>query len=237
MGSITPTSAELPEEEPIEDLLRQLRAPITTIKTALSLLESTGLKPQQRRKYLDMIRAECDRQNALLDSSIDLLAVDKYPLDGSVSNVEEVLSAVVNNYQYIASERGIKISCQILPNLPSVICPEAWLKQIARNLLDNSINFTAKGGAISVQTALQGDLLQLEFRDNGVGIQSADLPKIFDRFYRGRNQLEGQPTMGVGLGLTIVQKILWRCGGSISVVSQTDTGSRFRVLLPTLPPG
>jgi two-component system, OmpR family, phosphate regulon sensor histidine kinase PhoR len=236
MGFIAPTSSELPAEDPIEDLLRQFRAPITTIKTALSLLESSDLKPQQRRKYLDMIRAECDRQQTLLDGSVELLAVEKYQLDDSSCQIGEVLPGVISNYQHIAIEQGITISFKIPPGLPSVKCPEAWLKQITRNLLENSVKFTASSGAIVIQAALQGDLLQLEFRDNGMGIQSADLPRIFDRFYRGRNQPAGQPVLGAGVGLTIVQKILWRCGGSISVVSQTNTGSRFRVLLPTISP-
>jgi two-component system, OmpR family, phosphate regulon sensor histidine kinase PhoR len=234
MGFITPTSSELSAEDPNEDLLWQLRAPITTIKTALSLLESPSLKPLQRQKYLDMIRAECDRQTAVLDGAINLLDVAKYGLEQDGINVGEVLPALISHYQYIATERGITVTCQIPAELPLVLCPEPWLKQIARSLLDNSINFTPSGGIISMKVSLQGDLLQLEFRDNGMGIHNADLPKIFDRFYRGRNQPEGQQKMGAGLGLTIVQKILLRCGGSVSVVSQTGTGSRFRVLLPVL---
>jgi two-component system, OmpR family, phosphate regulon sensor histidine kinase PhoR len=113
-------------------------------------------------------------------------------------------------------------------------CSEAWLKQIMINLLDNSLKFTLHGGAIAIYCAVQNNYVQLEFRDNGVGIPSADLPRVFDRFYRGRNLPPENQVSYAGLGLTVVQQILFRCGGSISVVSQVDTGSRFRVMLPIL---
>jgi two-component system, OmpR family, phosphate regulon sensor histidine kinase PhoR len=234
---INPTSAptDSPEESSlINDLFQELRAPITTIKTALSLLDSPNLKPNQRTKYLEMIRGECNRQNALLDGSAKLWEVEKQSLDNWQSNISEILPAVVATYQPLASEKGISLSCNLPSNLPEVSCPETWLKQIAINLLDNSLKFTPNKGLISVHGSVQNEYVQLEFRDNGVGIPSNDLPKIFDRFYRGRNLPPDTPANHAGLGLTIIQKILLRCGGSISVVSQVDTGSRFRVTLPIL---
>ncbi len=240
MSNVTPSSAELTEEgsstaEAIDDLFRELRAPITTIKTALSLLDSPNLKPTQRSKYLEMIRGECNRQNALLDGTARLLEIEKQSLSGQ-ANVTEILQTVLGTFQPLAGEREISLSCHLptdLP-LPLVSCSEAWLKQVAMNLLDNSLKFTLRGGAISIYGAVQNNYVQLEFRDNGVGIPSADLPKIFDRFYRGRNLPPENQVSYAGLGLTVVQQILLRCGGSISVVSQVDTGSRFRVMLPII---
>jgi two-component system, OmpR family, phosphate regulon sensor histidine kinase PhoR len=236
MSNLLPSATNPPEEEEsITALLRELRAPITTIKTALSLLDSPGLKPPQRQKYLDLIRAECNRQNALIDGAEKLWDVEQQPLlvDSRV-RVSEVIPAVVATYQPLAIDRGISLSCQIPANLPPVNCHEGWLKQIAINLLDNSIDFTLRGGAISLHGAVHNEYVQLEFRDNGVGIPSADLPRIFDQFYRGRNSPPASTASCAGLGLTVVQKILLRCGGSISVVSQINTGSRFRVLLPIM---
>jgi two-component system, OmpR family, phosphate regulon sensor histidine kinase PhoR len=226
--------AEPPEEESLTALLRELRAPLTTIKTALSLLDSPNLKPPQRKKYQDLIRSECNRQNALIDGAEELLNVERQLLIDSSANVSDLLPAVVATYQPLAIDRGISLSCQVPANLPPVSCPEGWLKQIAMNLLDNSIEFTLKGGAISLHGAVHNECVQLEFRDNGVGIPSADLPRVFDRFYRGRNLPQTSTASCAGLGLTVVHKILQRCGGSISVVSQVDTGSRFRILLPIL---
>jgi two-component system, OmpR family, phosphate regulon sensor histidine kinase PhoR len=231
----TPSPTNSTEERSlIDDVFQELRAPITTIKTALSLLDSPNLKPNQRTKYLEMIRGECNRQNALLDGSAKLWEVEKQSLENWQANVLEILPAIVATYQPLASEKGISLSCNLPSNLPEVDCPETWLKQIAINLLDNSLKFTPGKGLISVHGSVQNEYVQLEFRDNGVGIPSNDLPKIFDRFYRGRNLPPETPATHAGLGLTIIQQILLRCGGSISVVSQVDTGSRFRVMLPIL---
>jgi two-component system, OmpR family, phosphate regulon sensor histidine kinase PhoR len=238
MSNLTPSPAEPTEEgSSIDDLFQELRAPITTIKTALSLLDSPNLKPAQRSKYLEMIRGECNRQNALLDGTTRLLEVEKQSLENAQANVAEILPAVVGTFQPLAGERGISLACNLPTDLPLVSCSEAWLKQVAMNLLDNSLKFTLRGGAIAIYGAVQNNYVQLEFRDNGVGIPSTDLPRIFDRFYRGRNLPPENQVSCAGLGLTVVQQILLRCGGSISVVSQVDTGSRFRVMLPiALPP-
>jgi len=103
--------------------------------------------------------------------------------------------------------------------LPAVFCLSTWLKQIVINLLHNSIKFTPTGGQVWVRSRLQGDYVQLEFRDTGIGIATSEIPKIFDRFYRVRT-VASEEVSGAGLGLTIVQQLLLRCGGSISVKSR-----------------
>jgi signal transduction histidine kinase len=82
-----------------------------------------------------------------------------------------------------------------------------------------------------VRAKRQGDYVQLEFRDTGIGIASSEVPKIFERFYRVRQASE-ESASGAGLGLTIVQQLLIHCGGSISVRSKPGEGSTFNVLLP-----
>ena len=99
------------------------------------------------------------------------------------------------------------------------------------NLLHNGVKFTPRGGQVWVRAKQQGDYIQLEFRDTGIGIAPSEVPKIFDRFYRVRQSLD-EEISGAGLGLTIVQKLLLHCGGSISVKSRVGEGSVFNVLLP-----
>ena len=82
-----------------------------------------------------------------------------------------------------------------------------------------------------VRAKQQGDYIQLEFRDTGIGIATTEIPKIFDRFYRIRQAID-EDAGGAGLGLTIVQKLLLHCGGSITVKSRVGEGSTFNVLLP-----
>jgi signal transduction histidine kinase len=86
-----------------------------------------------------------------------------------------------------------------------------------------------------VQASLRDDQIELIVSDTGIGIDTKELGKIFNSFYRGRTAINEQVS-GAGLGLTIVQQLIRRCGGSISVNSKVGKGSSFRILLPVIPP-
>ncbi len=224
------------KDESIDRLMQELCTPISNIKTALKLLESPLLKPPQRQRYLELIRRECDRQNSLINGASRLLALER---DRSRSGIEaiqlsQIVPGIVSTYQPLAEEKGVRLGYTIPNNLPIIYCVEMWLRQIAIELLHNGIKYTPQGGQVFVQATVRGDDVCLEFRDTGIGIAATETSKIFDRFYRGRNAAD-EHNYGAGLGLTIVKNILLRCGGSISVVSEVGSGSRFRVLLPTHP--
>jgi two-component system, OmpR family, phosphate regulon sensor histidine kinase PhoR len=222
------------KDELIAHLMQELCTPLTNIKTALKLLESPVLKQPQRQRYLGLIRGECDRQNSLINGATRLLALDRSPDRAGVVPIQlsQIIPGIASIYQPLAAEKGVRLGYTVPDNLPPVICVETWLRQIAIDLLHNGIKYTADGGQVFVQASVQGDYVQLEFRDTGIGIAPTEITKIFDRFYRVRN-LPDERNNGAGLGLTIVQNILRRCGGSISVVSKVGVGSKFRVLLPT----
>jgi two-component system, OmpR family, phosphate regulon sensor histidine kinase PhoR len=222
------------KDELIAQLMQELCTPLTNIKTALKLLESPAIKQPQRERYLGLIRGECDRQNALIAGAIRLLALDRSPDRGHIIpiHLSQIIPGIVSTYQPLAAEKGVKLGYTISNNLPTVCCVELWLRQVAIDLLHNGIKYTPEGGQVFVRASLQGDYVQLEFKDSGIGIQPTEISKIFDRFYRVRN-LPNEENNGAGLGLTIAQNILLRCGGSISVVSKIGVGSEFRVLLPT----
>ena len=233
-----PTHPELSlgdlKDELIAHLMQELCTPLTTIKTALKLLESPVVKQPQRQRYLKMIRSECDRQTSLINGATRLLALDRTPDRAGVKPIQlsQIIPGIVSTYQPLAAEKGVGLGYTVPDNLPPAICVETWVRQIAIDLLHNGIKYTSDGGQVFVQASVQGDYVQLEFRDTGIGIPATEIPKIFDRFYRVRT-LPSEYSNGAGLGLTIVQNILLRCGGSISVVSQVGVGSKFRVLLPT----
>jgi two-component system, OmpR family, phosphate regulon sensor histidine kinase PhoR len=222
-------------DEQIAHLMQELRTPITNIRTALKLLESSALKPAQRQKYLDLIRDECDRQNSLVCGSIRLLDLEHTAIqtDFEAIYLAEIIPGVVSTYQPLAEEKGIKLGYTVPDNLPAIHCIEIWLRQIAIDLLHNAIKYTPEGGEVFVCASMEGERIQLEFKDSGIGIPPAEIAKIFDRFYRIRNLPDASHNNSAGLGLTIVRDILLRCGGSISVTSEVGIGSSFKILLPT----
>jgi len=218
------------KDEFLKTVGQELRTPLSTMKTALTLLNSPMLKPPQRQRYMEMLTQECDRQSSLITGVLDLVQIEDTDTPMQPLRLTEVVPGVVSTYQPLAQEKGIMLAYTIPEELPPVSCLNPWLRQIVINLLHNGIKFTPAGGKVWVKAKQQGDFIDMEFRDTGIGIPAAEIPKIFDRFYRVRHGSEDAG--GAGLGLSIVQQLVVRCGGSISVKSKLSEGSTFDVLLP-----
>ncbi|KAM3113638.1 ATP-binding protein [Phormidesmis sp. 146-33] len=225
------------KDEFLNNVGQELRTPLTNMKTALTLLNSPSLKPPQKQRYMDLLVKECDRQSSLITSLLDLVSLDQMAEQTTIQalRLSDVVPGVVSTYQPLAEEKGVRLAYTVPEELPPVSCLNTWLKQIVINLLHNGIKFTPRGGQVWVRAKQQGDYVQLEFRDTGIGIAPSEIPKIFDRFYRARQAVE-EDSGGAGLGLTIVQQLLLHCGGSISVKSRLSEGSTFNVLLPIFRP-
>ncbi|MBV6622901.1 MAG: ATPase [Rivularia sp. (in: Bacteria)] len=223
------------KDEYLRNVCQELLSPLTHIKTALSLLNSPSIKNTQRQRYLDMIKRECDRQNYLMTGVMDLVELERNLESTSLEPVclSEVVPGVVSTYQPLAQERGIMLAYTVPNDLPYIWCVSGGLRQIVINLLSNCIKFTPNGGQVWVRTRIISNYVQLEFRDTGIGIPDNEIPKIFNRFYKVR-PIVNEETGSAGLGLTIVEKLLQRCGGSISVSSIPGEGSSFKVLLPSV---
>ncbi|WP_315789901.1 DICT sensory domain-containing protein [Fischerella sp. JS2] len=220
------------KDEFLSNVCHELRTPLTHMKTALSLLNSPNLKNPQRQRYSQMLSTQCDRQNSLIHGVLELVQIER---NLEAMNLEavclaDIVPGVVSTYQPLAQEKGIMLAYTVPTELPAVWCVSGGLRQIVIHLLSNSIKYTPNGGQVWVWGRLQGDYVQLEFRDSGIGISESEIPKIFDRFYRVR-PLPSEDPGGAGLGLTIVQQLLRGCGGSISVKSKPSEGSTFTVQL------
>ena len=220
------------QEDFLNNLVQELRSPITHMKTALSLLESKQIKGEQRQRYLQMVSAQCDRQNSLVSGLLRLLQLDS-PTEIEYIRLDDFVPGIVSTYQPLAEENNIQLGYTIPSGLPPVSCPCAWLRQIIVNLLNNSLQFTPPKGKMFVQAALGDEYVELTVSDTGVGIETKELNKIFDGFYRTKPT--NNNSTGAGLGLTLVQQLVKRCGGSISVSSKVGKGTSFKILLPIVP--
>jgi signal transduction histidine kinase len=238
------------KDEYLNNVCEELRTPLTHMKTALSLLNSPNLKPPQRQRYLQILNSLCDRQSSLITGLLDLVELERNLNLTTLESVRlcDIVPGVVSTYQPLAEEKGILLSYTVPNDLPAVRCVTGRLRQIVINLLHNSIKFTPNGGQVSVRafvgitspregiqkasttSRVQSNYVQLEFRDTGIGIAENEIPNIFERFYRVRSGAT-EDKGGAGLGLTIVQKLLRHCGGSISVKSKLREGSIFTVQL------
>ena len=216
----------------LNTLVRELLPSITNMKTALRLLEAKQT-PERRKRYMDLLQNECDRQSSLITRFQELVELDQIPAEEleMKQSLEDLVAGIISTYQPLAQEKGIQLGYTVPPGFSSVSCPAPWLRQIIINLINNSLKFTPSGGRVNVQAAKQDNSILITVTDTGIGIPAQDQGKIFNSFYRGKpHGNENEP--GAGLGLTIVKEILRRCGGEIAVTSTIGKGSVFKVLIP-----
>ena len=229
----TPTVLGL-QEDFLNDLVRELRSPITHMKTALSLLESKQIKGEQRQRYLKLVSNECERQNSLVSGLLELLQLDT-PAKSEYLHLNDFVPGIVSTYQPLAQEKEIQLGYTIPANLPMISCPRPWFRQIIINLLNNSLQFTPARGKVFVQASYKNEdeYIEVLVTDTGIGIPNKDINRVFDGFYRARSATK--EITNAGLGLTLVQQLVQRCGGSISVTSQVGKSTTFRILMPAVP--
>lgn len=215
------------------NLVEELRSPITYMKTTISLLESKQIKGEQRQRYFQMLEQQCDQQNSVISGLLELLQLD-VATEVDYIYLNEFVPGIVSTYQPLANENNIQLGYTIPADLPPVIFPPSWLRQVIIQLLNNSLQFTPPQGKVFVQATQKDINVELTIGDTGRGIDSQEISKIFDSFYRTKT-LSNTSTNGAGLGLTIVRQLVEKSGGEIFVTSKLGKGSSFKILLPALP--
>ncbi len=223
------------KNEILTNLSQELKLPLTNTKTALRLLESLQSKREQRQRYIQLLQRECDRQSSIIAGLEEFLQFER-SLAADINThpkLEDLIPGIVSTYQPLAEEKNIVLGYTIPAGFPPVSCPETWLRQMLQNLLNNSLKYTPVQGKINVQAILKQDKVELTVSDTGIGIEPTELPKICQSFYKGRNPINGM-NEGAGLGLTIVQNLIRRCNGNMSISSKPGRGTTVTLLLPVV---
>lgn len=234
------------EHDRLDNLLHQLKNPLTALRTFGRLLIKRILPNDPNGKLAQSILAQSDRFQALLEqfeaeseqitefnpvnNSLPLLEATPKNIDQSSfllpSSTEElhsvdlsqILEPLLNTVQAIATERNIELVNHLPAIIPSVIGDLAALREIFNNLLDNALKYTISGGKIQLDLAISREkMLGIAIKDTGVGIPVEDQERIFERHYRGI-QAQGE-IAGTGLGLAIAQELVTKMRGEIELIS------------------
>ena len=221
----------------LADVSHELRTPIAALLTFNELLkDQAGADPAARAEFLESSRVQLERLDWLAQNLLELSKLDSglVLLDLRPDDLRAAVESAVEQAQPAARRR--KIALQLtLPDAPLRVRHDPQrIGQVVTNLVGNAIKFTPPGGRVEVSVAANGDGARIDVTDTGTGIDANELPRIFDRFYRGSRANEARGS-GSGLGLAIVRSIVDMHRGTIAVDSQLGVGSRFTVLLPRDP--
>ena len=221
----------------LADVSHELRTPLAALRTFNQLLlERAGDDPEARAEFLQSSAEQIERLDWLAQNLLDLSKLDSglVLLDLRPDDLRAAVESAAHQHDAAAARRGVRLDVD-LPDAPIRIRHDPpRIGQVVANLVGNAVKFTPRGGAVRVAVGPTADGARIEVRDTGVGIEPAELPHIFERFYRGSRANEARGS-GSGLGLAIVKSIVDMHGGTVSVESAADGGSRFTVDLPSDP--
>jgi two-component system sensor histidine kinase/response regulator len=216
-----------------ENLSHELRTPLTVIRGIVSILETeTGLEPNTRRELLRSVHQNGLVLNRLVDNFLHLARTesDGFRVSKRPTDLSTLVDTVRAAHQDEADEKGVRIVASIPLELPPLPAQPGELVIVLANILDNAIKFTERDGTITISASPVDPWVHLVIEDTGCGIESESLPQVFDRFYREEEKAHTQP--GVGLGLTVAQRIVLAHGGRIDIASKKGKGTRVTVALP-----
>jgi len=220
----------------IADISHELRTPITALKTFNELLlDQAWDDPEARREFLLESQKEISRLDWLTENLLQLsrLEAGLLKMNCEPCRLGELVAGVAAIFRPQAEAKGLTLRVEKPADTVWVECDRQWVEQAVGNLLSNAIKFTPSGGSVTVGVRELSTSAELWVEDTGIGIPAEDLPRIFERFYRGDDASE----TGSGLGLAIVHSVVEAHGGHITVTTEVGKGSRFSVHLPKSPGG
>ncbi|MDY7018693.1 MAG: ATP-binding protein [Chloroflexota bacterium] len=215
----------------VADVAHELRTPLSNIRGYLEAVRDGVIKPDA-----DTIRS-LDEEAILLSRLVDdlqelsLAEAGELNLVCQAEDIASLIKQTVTAVQAEVATKEISLSLDLPDTLSPVNIDRHRIVQVLRNLLENAIAHTGKGGTITVTATQQGDWVEISVVDTGEGIPAEDLPNIFERFYRV-DKSRARATGGSGLGLTIAKRLVEAHGGTIEAQSELGKGSRFTFTLP-----
>ena len=224
------------KSEFVAKVSHELRSPLSTIHEQLALVMSDLVGEESEKDQYILSRAKEKTQGliSLIGDLLDLSRIEAGVIsqDFKPVQLEVLLESIVDFLRVRAEAKGQTITLELSPNpLPILTVDPLTLESIFGNLISNAIQYTQQGGEIRVKADSTGINVRVDVIDNGFGIEGKYLDKIFERFYRIKNEKTRNIT-GTGLGLPIVKGLIESLGGLINVESEPGKGSVFSVILP-----
>jgi PAS domain S-box-containing protein len=225
------------KDEFLATVSHELRTPLSAMLGWARLLQSEDLPPDTAKRAIDTIVRNAVAQNKLIDDLLDVsrIIAGQLRLDVDFVDANQVLNAALDAIKPAADAKSITVQSLLDPDAGAIKGDAARLQQVFWNLLSNAVKFTPRRGRIHVTLQRQDSNVQIEVADNGQGIASEFLPRVFDRFSQ-QDSTNTRRTGGLGLGLAIVKHLTELHGGTVEAHSDGEgSGATFVIRLPLVP--
>lgn len=219
----------------VSTVSHELKTPLTSVRMALYLLLEKALGPltPKQEELVSTAREDADRLLNMLNDLLDLARLEEGPPELKLEAISpsQLLGNALRETAGIATEAEVSLATSVDDSLPTVRVDCERMTFVFNNLISNAIKYSPHGSTVHLRVTRHGsDLIRFSVRDDGPGIASEHLSKIFEKFYR----IDSSRKRGAGLGLAIAREIVRAHGGEIGVHSRPNEGSEFYVILPIM---
>jgi two-component system sensor histidine kinase BaeS len=224
--------SEMLRRRAASDMAHDLATPATVLESQLQAMLD-GVLPKDRAN-LEAARASASALGSVIVQLGELASAEAAPLQARPERVEvaTLLAEAAQALDGLYREREVRLEVEPIPPGLSVLADPAQLSRALRNVMTNAAQHTPSGRGVRVTATLAGERVEIRVADQGPGIPEADLPHVFERFYRSDPSRAGRPGAGAGIGLTIARELLAGNGGSIAVEGSGPGGTVMRVSVP-----
>ena len=215
----------------------EIKSPMNSVLALVKVVQDR-LAGDVTEKQQEILGRVSEKIKGLSDLAADLLDLSRIEsglitLEKERLQIAALLSEQVAFHQTRAQGKNIQLNLEFLTELPPILANKRAIEEVFANLLTNAIKYTPEGGTVSVSASAEKDYVHIAVKDTGFGISQENLTRIFERFYRVKDD-KTRMISGTGLGLAIVKSIVEAHNGRIEAESEPDRGSTFHVLLPIM---
>jgi signal transduction histidine kinase len=218
----------------VSTISHEFKSPLSSIRQLAEMLQSGRVPSEDRRQeYYDVLVEQSERLTLLIDNILDFAKIEegRKKFDFQLLDIGSLLQQIVSVIQDQVRHKDFVIQLEIEKPIPVIQADKESVSQAITNLIDNAVKYSGEARNIVVRALAEEKYLIITVKDFGIGIKKEEIDKIFERFYRGGDELT-RTVKGSGLGLTLVKQIVEAHHGNVSVESEVGKGSTFTVRIP-----
>lgn len=226
--------AEDMREQFVAAATHELRTPLASIcACAETLVQKDEIDPEQQKQFINTIHSEASRLGHFIDDLLDVsrMQAGSLTLESHPTEVERLVNEIVDKVRPLMDAKQLAFQVELPSKLPQLHMDKGKISAALVNLLGNAAKYTPEGGRVVFDVRVSSQRIEFAISDTGIGIAPEEQSRVFDRFFRSEDERIYEVT-GSGLGLTFTQEVVRLHGGDVTVESELNKGSTFRLILP-----